>query len=222
MSTALMPESRDIAALPTSWALTIWDALPVYLSVEVAVALVIVVVAGSRLRTRLWQMSSIAPAGGIIYLAIFDIKLAGALLVVALVQLAIAMAGRIDLSTSPAPDVPLDALRDRGGSVIWSVAKASLIAAVVKTLLTPAFPVNSPVWIVVAGLGGLVSPGPLGSAAIPALATQSASNSFAIGCLWIIAASLRPVAIDRLLKWRRTAGELTGVGQQPESRPPHA
>lgn len=214
-----MPEFRDFAALPTSWALTMWDSLPVYLSVEVAIALAIVVLTGVQLRGRLWSLSSTHWLAAVVYLLLFDPRLAAILAAGAMVQFAAIQAGRLKSPEPATPGSPLEALRSRGGSVAWGVATASAFAAAVKIIVPPVIASDSPSWFIVAVIGGLFGPGPIGLAAIPALATQTAANSLVAGALWIASAAVRPVMIDRYRAWREGDGSRATVAGS-ESQPP--
>ena len=191
-----MPETRDIAALPTSWALTIWDALPVFLSVELAVALLVVVFLERRRRDMVWRFTTAIPLGAVVYLALFNSGLAFVLVVTAFGH-GFAMRA-LQSDGEPAPDSPWTAMKRRGGDIIWAVVIAAAVAALIKVILTPIFPFGSPLWTIVGVAGGVLTPGPFGVAAIPALAVQSASDSLIGAASWIAVAVARPHVLTYL------------------------
>ena len=204
-----MPETRDIAALPTSWALTIWDALPVFLSVELAVALLVVVLLGQRRRETVWRFTAALPLGAVVYLGLFNSGLA---LVLAAAAFGHGFAMRIFMPYgAPAPDSPWTAMKRRGGDVIRAVVIAAAVAALVKVILTPLIPSGSGPWILVGIAGGVLTPGPLGVAAIPALATQSASDGILPASVWIAVAAARPHLLAYLRTRRSTSGHVSAT-----------
>ena len=199
-----MPGLKDFAALPTSWALTLWDALPLFLSIEAALAVVLVAACGPPTRRRLWQLTGAYPLSGIAYLALFDLQLALCMSVVT--ALALVVRARSDSMDSggSAPRHPLAALRVRGGAVLGDVAIAGAVAAVIKIILMPELASGSPGWFAVGLAAGFLTPGPLGVAAIPALAVGSAADSFVPACVALVAAAARPHAWERVRGARRS------------------
>src|SRR5690606_28866779 len=73
---SMLPDTRDIAALPSSWGLTLWDAMPVYLSIELAVAVAITVLLSGARRQRAWSLASAYPLSSMAYVLLFDLRLA--------------------------------------------------------------------------------------------------------------------------------------------------
>lgn len=204
-----MPETRDIAALPTSWALTIWDALPVFLSVELAVALLVVVLLGNQRRETIWRFTAALPLGAVVYLGLFNSGLA---LVLAGAAFGHGFAMRsLTPDVEPAPDSPWTAMKRRGGDVIWAVVIQSAVAALVKVILAPAIPSGSGFWILVGVAGGVLTPGPLGVAAIPALAVQSASDGIVPAVIWIAVAAVRLYVLAYFRTSRNASGHATGA-----------
>jgi hypothetical protein len=202
---------NDLAALPTSWALTLWDALPLYLSIEVALAIAIVALFAPPARHRLWSCALDYPLAGVAYLLLFDLPLAAALAAIA--GLAVTM--RAFLRSPPEragpPATPGEAIRVRSSAVLWSVAMACAVAAFIKIILTPAIASDSAAWSLAAGLGGLLAPGPLGVAAIPALALGTASNGWLNGTIWLAAAGMRPFVVERYWNKRTASGDLASA-----------
>ena len=200
-----MPDSRDLAALPTSWALTIWDAMPVFLSVELAIAVLLVATLQRSSLLHAWRLTSVYSAGGVVYLFLFDLNLA---IVLVLVTVASAFAQfRLapDSPDTPAPASPFGAIKMRGGAVIWEVAKASAIAALIKIIIAPELSQGSPAWVGLALFGGLILPSPLGVAAIPALSVGTASDGLISPAVWIASAAIRPYLAAAYLSRRNPA-----------------
>ncbi len=197
----MIPDYRDIAALPTSWALTLWDALPIYLSIEVAFAIVVTATLSGVWRERLWHASVAFGLGGAVFLFTFDPGLAFILLVVSLAQTA--AHARATPPDKAIPQNPTQALRERGGEVIGAVALAATAAALVKVLLIPEIAANSWLWYLVAPAGGLATPVPVGASAVPALAASTATGSIMSGTLWLAGAALRPFLWTRIAALRQ-------------------
>lgn len=185
-----MPSFEDLAALPTSWALTLWDALPLFVSIEVAIAICVIALVGGKRVPQMWKLSDHYVAAGLVYLLLFDLQLA--LVFLGSCVIAIRFPAGAATDATPIPDSPLSAIRVRGGEVAWDVAKAGAIAAVVKVLLTPMIPSGSWIWVPVALAGGVLSPWPIGASAIPALAANTAAGSLLAGTVWLVAAALQP------------------------------
>jgi hypothetical protein len=199
-----LPGSKDFAALPTSWALTLWDALPLFLSVEVALAVALVALTAGETKRKLWSWTRVYPLGAILYAALFDIRLSVLLATILAGRIAFRSRGSSNYADVPTPHTPLESIRLRGGSVIADVAKAAAIGAIVKIVLSPEIAPGASSWFIVAITGGLVAPGPLGVAAIPALSIRSASDSILVAALWLLAAALRPFILSRLSRWRQS------------------
>ncbi len=188
-----MPGLTDLAALPTSWALTLWDALPVFLSVECAIAILILGVIPQQWKTSAWMISAFHLAGGLIYLEVFDSALVVPLLVLAGIVALTTWRRSVRVQQVPAPPSPYAGLRVRAVEVISAVAASSAAAAVVKVLVGPYVGDGNPIWFAFAAGIGLVPFGTLGTAAIPALASSSAANSEMVGIIILISAAARPV-----------------------------
>jgi hypothetical protein len=197
-----MPGFKDLAALPTSWALTTWDALPVILSVEAAIAVVILGTLHARSRSFGWLASGSNVAGGVAYLAIFGSNLGFALVLIGVctVLYQLRALDATDLATEPRS--PLGGLQRRAWSVLGAAAASAGIAAVIKILVGPFVAHDNPVWFALAVAGGMLPFGTLGTAAIPALAASSATDSLVVGSTLLVAASLRP-HLRRVIGLRR-------------------
>ncbi len=199
-----MPGFKDIAALPTSWALTLWDALPLFLSVEVALAVVLVALSVGAVRRNLWIWTSAYPIGAVLYSALFDAGITVLLAAILIGQIAFKILRPSKFPIVSTPQSPGAAIRLRGGSVIGDVAKAAAIAAVLKIAVSPEIAPGASSWFVVALVGGLLTPGPLGVAAIPVLSIRSASDSILVAAVWLFISALRPFALSRLSTWRQS------------------
>jgi len=200
----LLPASRDIAALPTSWALTLWDALPLYLSIEVALALTLVALTSGAARTRLWNMTRTYPVSAVLYSALFDARLTLLIAATVVGQSVYRFVRSPNGSELQTPDLPLQAIRQRGGAVTGDVAKAAGVAAIIKILISPELAADAYGWFAVAIIGGILAPGPIGVAAIPALSIASASENLFAPTIWLIVAVARPAVLRTISGWRRS------------------
>ena len=187
-----MPGAKDLAALPTSWGLTIWDALPIFLAVEVAVAIVILAALPVGARATVWRHSASLLIGGAAYLLAFESEL-----ILPFAIIAVATVGASDLRASgEQPQVPCSVgsgAKSRAWDVIGSVAASSAVAAAVKILLVPYLPVDSLVWLFMAVCGGL----------IPALALTAGGGTALHGVVWLAVAAARPYLFLRLTRTTR-------------------
>ncbi|MEZ4523922.1 MAG: hypothetical protein R3A46_20165 [Thermomicrobiales bacterium] len=213
-----MPDLRDFSALPTSWALTLWDALPVFLSIELAVAILVVLATEPSARRRLWDLTSGFPIGGMVFAALFDRNLTVILGVAIIANIALMRYFPYHVESTAPPSSPRQALASRLPDVGWSVAKAAFAAAVIKTLVIPTVEAGSMAWLVVAVIGGSVTPAPIGAAAIPALAIESASDSLVPATLWLCAALARPYISDKLSSSGLAGRRSSDATKLPENR----
>ncbi|HLT21167.1 MAG TPA: hypothetical protein VKZ96_17060 [Thermomicrobiales bacterium] len=197
-----MPGAKDLAALPTSWGLTIWDALPIFLAVEVAVAIVILAALPVGARATVWRHSASLLIGGAAYLLAFESEL-----ILPFAIIAVATVGASQLRASgEQPQVPSSVgsgAMSRAWDVIGSVAASSAVAAAVKILLVPYLPVDSLVWLFMAVCGGLIPIGTTGTAAIPALALTAGGGTALHGVVWLAVAAARPYLFLRLTRTTR-------------------
>jgi hypothetical protein len=197
-----MPEVKDIAAWPTSWALTLWDALPLFLSVEVALALALVVVLRPELRRRPWILTATYPFAGVAYLALFNWSLAGLMLAIVVVRaVSRSLNGSVE-GTETVPRDPLCALRERGGAVLGHVLVACVVTAAIKIFVRPAIEPDTVLWFVVALVTGFATPVPLGTIAIPALPLADGDFGVLAAGTTLVAASLRPLVFSSMRKFR--------------------
>jgi hypothetical protein len=231
-----MPERTDLAALPTSWALTIWDALPVYASVEGAVAVVLVTLLSGRVLAQGRRALRHHVPAAVAYLALFDPALAvvagclglaralignhaAAGLRTAEVGLASltssAVAGRPAAAGGP-PGSPFEALRVHVWDVLTTITAGAALAAIAKVLLRPALGDSTVAWLPIAVIGGMLAPLSFGGGALPALAVSNASGSLLAGSLWFAGAITRAVGsfvISALMARRKGTSGGTGVSR---------
>lgn len=200
-----MPELKDLAALGTSWALTLWDALPIFLAIEAALAILVLVAVPARARHAAWLYSGALLVGGAIYLLAFE----SALLWVYPVSCLAAVT--IEARWGNPADQPADAasigagVKQRAWLVVSAVARASFVAAVVKVLLAPYLADGNLVWFLVAAGAGLIRAGTFGTVAIPALAVATGTGSVLYGASLLAAAAARPLVYRRMPRFKRAA-----------------
>jgi hypothetical protein len=186
-----VPERTDFAALPTSWALTLWDALPVYASVEGAFAILVLATLAGRWRERVWNASRHHIPGAIAYLTLFDATLAIAAAAMGVVIVATSAGTNRASKLDVCPASPFAGLRARLWEVLPSVATGAALAAIIKIILRPLLGAESPGWLAIAVAGGIAAPVSFGAGALPALAIASASGSALIASAWFVASAVR-------------------------------
>ncbi len=197
-----MPGLKDLAALPTSWALTMWDALPIILSVEAALVVVILATLSGRTKVLAWLATRSNIIGGLAYLTVFGSSLwiifalfgAGNLLERARVT-------KFSMAFET-PRSPLGGLTSRAWNVVGAVAASAALAATIRILAGPFLNAGNPLWYVLALTGGLLPLGTFGTAAVPALAISTTTDSLATGIVWLVAAALRP-RVEQAVRSRR-------------------
>lgn len=157
----------DIAALPIALALTLWDALPVFLCIAAATAILVrAVLTGQSLHT-FWRIREIDGLEGLVFALLFYPILAP-VLVVASVALGLGSRRKVNPDLD-IPATPLAAARQRIGEVFGSLLVASVVAAVVK-ISAPSLPDFFPVYIAVALVAGTIAGHRSGVVAVPAIA----------------------------------------------------
>lgn len=154
----------DIAALPIALALTLWDALPVFLCIAAAAAIFARVLLTGQLFHTTWRVREIAGIEGMVFGLLFYPLLVPALL---LATVGLMLAGVA--AESVLPESPLSAARKRIGEVFGSLLLASAVASVIK-VGAPSLP-NAPLaHLLVALAAGAVAGNRSGVAIIPAIA----------------------------------------------------
>lgn len=193
---------KDIAALPTNMGLTLWDALPVYVGVSLAVALLARVWLPTGLYAWYWTRRRLLDLAGLLYLVLYAESFA--IVYAALMLLAVVASGLVtgtqfgirlrqipklpllsglysDAETPPA--TPARAMRTIFSDTVAQLLVAGTLAALVN-ILGPRIP-DGPLWLAVS-LGGALALGPdPGPAAIPAVAAASTSGTALIGVVWL-------------------------------------
>lgn len=157
----------DLPALPIAFALTLWDAAPIYLSIGLAV----VIVARAALRGQsfhmLWDMREKVSPEGIAYLLVFQPILAPIMIPVIFGHVLVARTAAL-LGNDP-PANPGQALKARGSELFWTLLLGSLVAAAIK-LSGPTLPDHLAIQILLATAIGAALGSKPAAVAIPAVA----------------------------------------------------
>lgn len=192
---------KDLAALPTNVGLTLWDALPVYLSIAVALALVARVWLPQAWFAGYWTMRWLLDPTGLAYLVLFARPLVPfyALTCVAAVGLVVALRTKAYMSpvtrlsrlpllatpgTTAAPATPVGAVRQRAGEVFGAVLVAAIVAGVIN-LFSHYLP-DAAAYVGLPLLAGALVGPAFGPSALPAVAADGTSGSAFVGAVWLI------------------------------------
>lgn len=192
---------KDLAALPTNVGLTLWDALPVYLSIAVALALVARVWLPQAWFAGYWSMRWLLDPTGLAYLALFarplvPIYVLTCVAAVGLVAVlrtksnnsAVTQLSRLPLlathGTTRAPTTPIGAVRQRAGEVFGAVLVAALVAGVIN-LFSHYLP-DAAAYVGLSLLAGAFVGPAFGPSALPAVAADGTSGSAFVGAVWLI------------------------------------
>ena len=196
---------KDIAALPTNMGLALWDALPVYVGISLAVALLARVWLSAGLYAWYWNRRRLLDPAGLFYLILYYESLSIPYAVLALLTAATAGRGRGALcgdrlgripslpllsgfygDADRLPATPIRAMRTALSDMVTQLLVAGALAALVN-IYGPRLP-DGPLWLVVPVAGVLaLGPNP-GAAAIPAVASASTSGMPWIGVVWLVLA----------------------------------
>ena len=189
----------DIPALPIAFALTLWDALPLFISVSVALALIARSTLHGQSFHRTWSLRDSAGIEGMLYAAIFQPNLVP-LLAVAAVCASIPVFRRT-LSENSIPVTPANALKVRAEEMVVHVLLASAVAAVIK-VSAPDLPEALFLQVCIASLAGALVGFRAGAAAIPAVAVAVHLGGSVPALACIAAAALISIALPTLRKRR--------------------
>lgn len=193
---------KDIAALPTNMALTLFDALPVYLGVALALAVLARIWLPRVAFDWYWRRRRVLDPTGVLYLVLYYEALALPYLILlmlatlAIVRLNYArnnlrvpgtprlpLLNRGSPGSERTPSTPARALRATLSETVTQLLIAGVVAALVN-IFGPRVP-DGVSWLAVPVIGVLaLGPNP-GAAAIPAVAAASTSGSLWIGIVWL-------------------------------------
>lgn len=235
---------KDLAALPTNVGLTLWDALPVYLSVAVAFGLLTRVWLPSAAYTWYWTRRRLLDPTGLVYLALFARELAPVYVVCMLIGIMVSatvtgkargvatrLARRIPMlgsRRSAPPPTPVGAARESFGEAFVSALAGAGVAGLIN-MFGHYLPAGAG-WHIVPAAGAAFVGLPPGSAAIPAVAGGSVSGSWLVAALWVafaatfatIGLTCKRVEADPSLQAAADATSHTAPDTQlPAPPPPH-
>ncbi len=181
----------DIAALPIALALTLWDALPVFLCIAAAAAILVRAVLTGQSLHNSWRFREIAALEGLVFALLFYPLLAPVLIVAAL-----GSGLTMRHISSPAPATPLAAARQRIGEVFTPLLIASVGASVIK-ISAPSLPGSLPAHLAVALLAGVIAGNRSGVAVVPAIAVAVHFGGIIPAIVCIAAGNGRYVFMER-------------------------
>ena len=124
-----MFDLRDLYALPIAFSLTLWDAIPIYLSVSLALAILVRTILRGQALHMAWRLREIIAIEGLLYLAMFRPSLVPVLLISSVV------ATMLHLRSAWHDAVPItqgDALKTRLGELFPALLISCLAAAIMK------------------------------------------------------------------------------------------
>lgn len=201
----------DLAALPIAFALTLWDAVPVYLPVGIAVAVMLSVLTPVTTFQRFWNIRGTVGLEGVIFVILLYPSLVAVIVGAGILGTLIKLKSAAPLE--PAPATPGSVIRQRGEEMLMSVLLASALAAVVKvgsTAIAVPAPAEVAAGILVGALCGFRS----GAVAIPAVAVAVHLGGLLPAALCVGVSVITAPEFRRALKERRHAA--TGAETTPE------
>lgn len=196
-----MFDLRDLYALPIAFSLTLWDAAPIYLSVGLALAILMrTILTGQALHTA-WRLRELAGIEGLLYLTLFRPSLLPVLLLTSIVASVIRT--RQTVGNSP-PSTPGMALRMRIGETIGALLLPCLAAALIK-VFAPDIPENLMIQIALALTVSILVGCRSGTSAIPAVAIAVHAGGFMPAAVWIAGSVVRTIVSDVRLRKSKPA-----------------
>ncbi|MBA2452675.1 MAG: hypothetical protein H0V47_05855 [Chloroflexia bacterium] len=200
-----MFDLRDLYALPIAFSLTLWDAAPVYLSVGLALAILMRTLLTAQALHTTWRLRETMGIEGLLYLALFRPSLLPVLVFASIVASTI-LARQVS-HISP-PSTPGAALRIRFGELSLALLLPCIAAAVVK-IFAPDIPENLMLQITLALAGSILIGGWSGTSAIPSVAIAVHAGGFIPAAVWILGAAGRKVVTD--IRYRRSQRPVTPI-----------
>jgi len=183
----------DFPAMPIAIGLTLWDALPIFLCLGLALAVLARSLLHGQSFHRYWQLRDTAGIEGILYTLVF---LPG-LLPVVIICSVVFTSSRL-LKPVLDEDLPvnsLKALRQRLEELFFAVLVASALAGVLKTA-APEIPDSLVLQSLIATAAGLVSGNRSGVAVIPAIAIAFHLGGLLPAALCMLVATCRHIILD--------------------------
>jgi hypothetical protein len=183
----------DFPAIPIAIGLTLWDAIPIFLSLGLALTVLARATLQGQSFHRFWQLRETTGIEGAAFSLVF-------LPVLFPVVLAGAVAFTLSRLLKPVvleelPANPWQALRRRSEELFFGVLVASALAGVVKTV-PPAVPDTTYVHLLIAFSAGIFSGNRSGVAVIPATAIYVHLGGIIPAALCLLAATVRQVVSE--------------------------
>ncbi len=188
-----MFDLRDLYALPIAFSLTLWDAVPIYLSVSLALAILVRTILRGQALHMAWQLREIIAIEGLLYLAMFRPSLVPVLLISSVV------ATMLHLRSAWHDAVPItqgDALKTRLGELFPALLISCLAAAIMK-VFAPGVPDHLALQTLLAASGSVLVGGRSGTSGIPAVAIAVHFGGVIPASAWIVGATTRTIVNRR-------------------------
>lgn len=185
----------DLPAMPIAFALTLWDAVPIFLSISLALAVAARALVAGRFQS-VWRVRETAGIEGLVYLALFMPSLLPVLATISIAQTLVAW--RTAATDEAIPDTPGRAIRVRAEEVIFPVLLGSVAAAYIKVagpdITGRGLGLELLVAVVAGGLFGYRS----GTVAIPAVAIMVHLGGAVPAIACMLAAAARYLIVQRI------------------------
>lgn len=183
----------DFPAIPIAIGLTLWDAIPIFLSVGLALAVLARATLHGQSFHRFWLLRETSGVEGLLYALVFlpvllPVVLAGAVVLSASHLLKPTVTGEL-------PTNPWQALRQRFEELFFGVLVAAALTGLLK-VSAPAIPDSLALQMLIAGSSGLISGNRSGVAVIPAVSIAVHIGGLVPAALCILAATLRHIVVD--------------------------
>lgn len=180
----------DLAALPIAFALTLWDAVPIFLSIGLALALVLRVILSPSQFSAFWSRRSVIGLEGAVYTILFYPKLLP--LVIAAIAMMLLASSIRPAPQSDVPGHPRQVLKTRAEELLVSIAIAGAVATIIK-VFAPDLTSQIIVHVAVAVLAGAVTGFRSGTVALPAVALAIHGGGLAYAGICLLAAVGRTI-----------------------------
>lgn len=184
----------DLPAMPIAFALTLWDSIPIFLSVSLALAVASrAALAGSRFES-IWRVRESAGIEGLVYLAVFMPSLLPVLTVAGMFQ--VLAVWRMPATRNSVPATPGSALRTRAEEVIVPVLLSSVMAAYIKVAGPDIAGHGLALEVLVAVVAGGLIGNRSGTAAIPAVAVMVHLGGAVPAIACVLAATIQSAVLQ--------------------------
>lgn len=190
-----MLDLRDLYAIPIAFSLTLWDAVPVFISVGLAVAILTRVVLSGRALRFAWSARERLAVEGMVYVILFQPALLA--VIVASSAIGSSLYGPTAIEDRSLPSSPGAAMRTRAGELLVPLMLSCLAAAAIK-IASPSIPDSFVVQVIVAMAGAILIGGRSGTSAIPAVAIAVHMGGLFPAAVWVLVSAGREVLTPHL------------------------